>query len=383
MRHKWGLFSLLFFGFIFLLAFSSCDGNIGHKDTPNGGNKNEGNEGNDESIVIDLFESLDGLQDYKAINIDLDYPYLYIACDKEGLLRVDISRSDFPVENVPVLDPDRSIESVWDVDAEGNDIIVAAQWAGIWWSSDSGNTWQESDNEVYGGAPAGIVSRSPHNPGYILSQFWNLGLTVSEDNGKTWIAYQYGINIETDCKIRWNPLVEGEAWIRGNPTSGIGNVETFRVSDYGNTFDFSAFISDIYPELNNYGVVELSYDYTNGDIIYAIFGPHYLSSGVNIYTRSFDGGNNWEEITIGGFTDVDWMGQSIADPGTFYFIRGGDSLYVSNDSLEAVNFLTDISSETGRYQTIWEVKQDLINNRLIVCLNMRVYFIQLDYLSIE
>lgn len=305
-------------------------------------------------------------------NVDLDYPYLYVAGGEDGLWRIDLSDPEFPQEELPLLDSTKGITAIDDIDAEGDDIIAAAGYASMWASDDGGLTWSESYDSALYGWPVRIVSRSPHDPNIIMTRLRKSSHIVSEDNGKTWTDYYNGISHSQLHEIYWNPLVEGEAWIWG--MGDLYYSDLYVVTNNGQEKKENISLRNVvegYQELST--IEDISFDYTDGQIVYIIASYH---EGKRFQLRSEDGGYTWTILPFDTLESIIEIEQNRNDP-SIYYIASWNSVFISTDSFKSTNKLTQVEFKIEN-DWIEELIQDTINNRLIIRTFGAIYILQLE-----
>ncbi len=190
--------------------------------------------------------------------------------------------------------------------------FVAAAAGGVWKTTNGGVTFRPVfDN--YGIASTGDLAIAPSDTNVIY-------LGTGEPNSRNSISPGGGVFKSTDGGMTWtfmglretehigriivHPTNPNVAWVAALGAAWRPNRERglYKTTDGGATWQLKKFIND------TTGFVDVDIHPTNPNILYAasyhrLRGPYFLQSGGrgSALWRSEDGGENWTEVTGGGF----------------------------------------------------------------------------------
>ncbi|MEA3391428.1 MAG: hypothetical protein U9Q91_00455 [Candidatus Marinimicrobia bacterium] len=273
-----------------------------------------------------------------ANEIDLDYPYLYVAAWRDGLWRIYISDDNFDTTNIQVMDPSESFSEVYDVTAEGDDIIVSTL-TRIWRSEDGGNSWVNIGNNAF----LMGIDRFPNQPEKIFyDKYYYPVVYYSEDNGNTWDSTQTDIQT-ADSFIRINPFKEGEAWIYGiRGGTGFGTPYLFCVDSCGKYFKLEVDMqNDLHCEDGLNHVNSIAFDPDEPDNIFLCV----TVPGKTIF-KSTDGGYNWQETLTDSLLIIKMCNDAIISD-KFYALCTDSKLYCVTDNFQIFQLLGEVTYESG------------------------------------
>ncbi|MDD3966374.1 MAG: hypothetical protein WC372_01925 [Candidatus Neomarinimicrobiota bacterium] len=300
---------------------------------------------------------LDG-SDYET---DLDYPYLYIAARTEGLLRIDLSNSNYTIENLPLLDLFENVIPVEYISASGNDIVALSS-DDIWHSSDNGYTWENINHGI--SIPYGLtaLSRSPVESEklFVISQ--GDSMYYSPDNGEHWQAGIYAGH-SSYYNSYWNPYIDGDIWFNGLGQLGwpfFGCVENH--GQLSKVFDQANL-----PEINNCSGMVFSQN--------RIYISNLLQTKSRFY-YSEDGGSSWSEMeqTLDDSTYIDYFIKDQLASGTFYLATSDDNILISSDTLKTFNKVCEFSNNTDD-DFAYKLYHESINNFLIITTTQNNFYL--------
>ncbi len=202
------------------------------------------------------------------------------------------------------------VATVAGVDSQPNVYYFGAVGGGVWKTVNGGNSWQPvSDGQPFGTSSVGAVAVAPSDPNVVYAGMGEYdirgnvshgdGVYKSTDAGKTW--KHIGLeNTRQIARIIINPhnpdlvyvAALGHVWAP-NEERGI-----YRSKDGGKTWE------KIYSRGPKAGAIELVFDPTNANILYAGFWEVYrkpwdLESGGpgSGLFKSTDGGDTWTDLT--------------------------------------------------------------------------------------
>src|SRR5207248_547821 len=202
------------------------------------------------------------------------------------------------------------VDAVAGVDSEPQVYYFGATGGGVWKTTNAGMDWQSlSDGQAFGTGSVGAVAVSQSDPNVLYVGLGETdirgnvshgdGMYKSMDGGKTWKH----IGLESTrhiSRVRIDPknpdvvyvAALGHVW-GPNPERGI-----FRTKDGGKTWE------KIFYRGPKAGAIDLTFDPTNANILYAGFWEVYrkpwdLESGGpgGGLFKSSDQGNTWSELT--------------------------------------------------------------------------------------
>jgi photosystem II stability/assembly factor-like uncharacterized protein len=202
------------------------------------------------------------------------------------------------------------VDAVAGVDSEPQVYYFGATGGGVWKTTNAGMDWQSlSDGQAFGTGSVGAVAVSQSDPNVLYVGLGETdirgnvshgdGMYKSMDGGKTWKH----IGLESTrhiSRVRIDPknpdvvyvAALGHVW-GPNPERGI-----FRTKDGGKTWE------KIFYRGPKAGAIDLTFDPTNANILYAAFWEVYrkpwdLESGGpgGGLFKSTDAGNTWSELT--------------------------------------------------------------------------------------
>lgn len=272
-----------------------------------------------------------------SYNMDIDDPYIYAALSHQGLWRKNFRIDNSGWEYIGFFDTTFSdgIDGARDVDANGNDILVASRLERLWRSLDGGETWfkpapgfinrDDEELRIYN------VERSLKNSDVIYAVENDRRLFSSLDSGYTWkLAYEDFGPIDMS-NIRLNPHKPDEVWTFG---SGGGPEWPSRLigwSYYGSQVKVNVDLGNLLGDSSEDWVFDMSFDSENSEIIYI-----YTTKG---FYKSSDGGLSW--LQSGNNIQFSYFYSFIADPrhSNSFFLSKHDSIFYSNDGLESIQFV--------------------------------------------
>lgn len=301
--------------------------------------------------ILDL-----GGSDYET---DLDYPYLYIAAKAEGLLRIDLSNSNYTIENLPLLDSLQNVIPVEYISANGNDIVALSS-NDIWHSIDNGYTWENINRGI--NIPFGLkaLSRSPVESEKLFMISQGDSMYYSPDNGVHWQAGIYAGH-SSYYNSYWNPYIDGDIWFDGLGQLGwpfYGCVENYgqlsKVFDHANL-----------PEINNYSGFVFSQN--------RIYISNLLQTKSSLY-YSEDGGSSWSEMqqTLDDSTYIDYFIKDQLIPGTFY-LATRNNILISSDTLKTFRNVCEFNNADDDFA--YKLYHETINNFLIITTTQNNFYL--------
>ena len=286
---------------------------------------------------------------------------------------------------------------VSDVEMHSSDIntmYVAASSGGIFKSEDQGHTWfpifdndytlsmgdmaiAETDKNIL------YVGTGEPNGGQGSVTYDGYGMFKSIDEGATWehvgLENAGGIGrVEVDPKNPDRVFVAamGNLFAK-NPQRGI-----YRTTDGGVSWENVLFISD------STGGIDLAINFQNPDTIYAAMWERVRFVDRRTYGgpssslwRSYDGGDNWEELTIGlpsGSIGRIGLGISRSDPNILYAMYCQDNgywddIYKSTDNGDT---WTATNSNAGSSSYNWwfsKIDVDPVNPNIVYSSSFNMY----------
>lgn len=167
-------------------------------------------------------------------------------------------------------------------------IFIGAASGGVWMTSDGGDTWETTTDEL---AVLGItdIYINPDNTGEIIAltgdAYGNstpsIGLIKSEDGGMSWSSMELVFDVEafqTFFKLEVNPANRDIMYVAGN---GI-----YRTEDAGANWE----------KINSQNVSDLVLHPTDPSILYAASNFESNAEEITLY-KSIDGGTTWATVT--------------------------------------------------------------------------------------
>lgn len=273
-----------------------------------------------------------------TVEMDLDYPYLYVAAWTDGLWKINISNDNFTATYIHVVDSFESFSEVYDVTAEGDDIIVSTL-TRIWKSEDGGGNWSNiGNNTLLMG-----IDRFPGQPGTIFyDKYYDPVVYYSEDNGNTWDSTQTDIQT-ADSFIKINPFKDGEAWIYGiRGGTGFGTPYLFSVDSCGKHFKLEVDMqNDLQCEDGLNHVNSIAFDPDNPDNIFLC-----VTNGRKSIYKSTNSGYNWQEISTDTLQIYIMCNDAIISD-KFYVFCTDENLYSVTDNFQTFELLGEIPYGSG------------------------------------
>ncbi|MCH8081203.1 MAG: hypothetical protein IID52_02315 [Proteobacteria bacterium] len=269
-----------------------------------------------------------------------------------------------------------------------NIIFAGSATGGVWRSRDGGMTWQPvfDDMDV---ASIGALAINQQNPDIIWvgsgegnprnSTSIGAGVYKSIDGGDTWIK----VGLENSERINWiqlHPTNPDIAYVAALGTLWGPNQERglFKTTDGGKTWNKILYVDE------NTGATDIKMDPSNPNKLYAAMWefrrwPYFFKSGgpgSSLY-RSYDGGENWIEITEeDGLPGGEWGRASFAiaasNPDKVYLVLETEKNNVaarSDDGGVTWTVTNEEINNTGRPFYYTEIQVDPKNEN-------RVYNIQ-------
>lgn len=303
------------------------------------------------------------------LQMDMDYPYLYVAAFTDGLWRIDISNNEFPLKYLPVPDSANDIYEVDDVAASGDDIIVTT-YRRIWHSVDGGETWINSEDGIEEFYHALSVARFPDIPERIIT---DMGLSTkvywSNNNGIMWHPFDTGIRTDISW-IKCNPYKNGETWIYGSAGEiGFGTPYLYCVEDYGKKLKLEVDMADQFECIEGYQhVTSIDFDQDDSNIVYLS-----VSSSIKSTYKSIDGGYIWRELT----SDTLYVYRFAKDSrytGRFYVVSSCNNIYLSLDTLHTFQWIAGLPEEE---EATMDIEYDIEKENLFIAVENGVYVLAL------
>ncbi len=287
--------------------------------------------------------------------MDLDYPYLYVAAWRDGLWRIDISDDNFDTTYIQVMDPSESFSEVYDVTAEGDDIIVSTL-TRVWRSEDGGNNWT---NIVDNNALLGIDRFTGHPEKIIYDRNSYPFVCYSEDNGDTWDSTQTSFPT-ADSFIRIHPFKEGEAWIYGITGGvGFGNPYLFCVDSCGKHIKLEVdMFNDLYCEDGINHVNSIVFDPDNPENIFLC-----VTVPEKTIFKSENGGFSWQEVFLDTL-EIKIMCNDAFQTDKFYAISYNRKLYCITENFQTYQLLGKLSFSSGEGPL--DIIHDPVRNLLLI-----------------
>lgn len=230
------------------------------------------------------------------------------ASDNAGLTWTNISAT-FPnkVSNDILVDP-----------ADANNIYVATEGDGIYWSADGGNTWNFDGTGAGENGAARCLAINPSDPNQVYAGFLSLALCRSSDAGLTWEFASDGIATLQVDDIEVNPLDAQEILVGFEAENSGG---CYMSSDGGETWDLASSLPGTRFSQVTFGADGVMYAWSNGPTTVAQEGLY----------RSDDSGTTW--VNKGPFvgslfeTQIFALTASSTDPGLI--VIGGNNFGVN------------------------------------------------------
>ena len=242
----------------------------------------------------------------------------------------------------------------------GNDTYVGTDAAGVFKSTDFGDSWFSANNGIYAANTVGI---SFDNEGSIYAACWSNGIYKSTDKGQTWelknvgftTSYIYSI-ISDDNGIllagtdhgAFRSTNKGESWVQITSMFFFGFYKDNLNRIYGLSYG-----SGVYRTTNQ-GSTWTRID--NGFINGYVFG-FAIDSSNNIYAgtrsgyiyKSTNDGSSWSNVYQGGVSNSALSSIAIAPNGTIFATDIKEGLLRSTDSGQNWNLLLADNSSPQAY----------------------------------
>ncbi|MBN2780507.1 MAG: hypothetical protein JXR21_00920 [Candidatus Marinimicrobia bacterium] len=288
--------------------------------------------------------------------MDLDYPYLYIAGWEDGLWKLDISNDNFTKTYIPVLDSIESISRIVDITAEGEDIIINT-FPGLWRSEDRGANWINMGNHLLES-----IDRFPGQSGkLIFDKYGGTAIYYSDNYGTTWDSVETGV-LTAASMIEMNPYREGEAWIFGYMAgTGMGIPYVFCVDSCGQHLKTVVdMVNELFSEDATNHVNSIAFDPDNPDNIFLC-----ITNDRKSIFKSSNGGFNWQEL-LTDTLQINYMCNDAVISDKYYALcydyelHKGE-LYCITDNFQTFQFLGELTfTNTSPLDIIHEPVQNLL-----------------------
>ena len=320
--------------------------------------------------------NLEEIYNGKINDINIDYPYLYIAGYTDGLWRVDISNENYNLTYLPVLDSSNMVTEVDYITAYEKNIIVTT-YTNICKSNDGGKNWEIAEDGLGTLSYIGPITRSEQFPQKIIAFGLDSNVFYSDNNADSWTASpSFPSGFKHWVKI--NPYLEGDLWILAEPSGTItsGN-NSFLVNsnEYGKSIkeiiDVKNLLMDDYNDWAS--VYEIDFDY---------FNKYLLVNGSCSYIfQSSHQESNWKEIynskTDSVFITTIFKHQELED--VFYFsVR--NKVYITDDVFKSFQLIGEIplvENLPNEEQMINRLLIDYNNNNLFIMTLGKIFVISI------
>lgn len=309
--------------------------------------------------------------------MDMDYPYLYVAAYTDGLWRIDISNDDYQLKYLPLLDSTKNITIADYVDAYGNKIIVTTM-NGIWRSIDGGNNWVKAENGIEKINQVAGIGRFPQNPIRIITFGNDSTIFYSDNEAESWQLFYPEIRGNA-ILIKCNTYIEGEAWMVSIPLSGWGYMTCLScINDYGKELKHIVDIDNLLgAESDDFTIAsEIDFDQDN------IFILIHNASNSFVY-KSSDGGYNWLRI-YDSISDSIQISSFVKDPRfqhIFYLTDIENNIYLSKDTFQTFQCIGKFPTKE-KEEFIYRLVYEIEKNRLFAMTGYGLYVISLADLEL-
>lgn len=273
--------------------------------------------------------------------MDLDYPYLYVAAWTGGLWKVDISNNNFTTTYIPVMDSIENINQIDDVTVNSNDIIISTH-TGIWRSIDGGNSWIDIGQNIN---PLSLqdIDRFPNQPEKIIFDMSYHSIVYhSENYGENWDSTQ--TNIQSDNSyIEINPYKNNEAWIHGIRAGvGFGVPYLYCIDSCGKHIKLEIdMLNDLHCEDGLNHVNSIAFDPSEPDKLFLC-----VTNGRRSIYNSSNGGFSWQETSTDTMQIFIMCNDGFSSD-KFYAYCTDNNLYCVTDNFQTFEFLGELSHESG------------------------------------
>ncbi len=264
---------------------------------------------------------------------------------------------------------------------------MGAVGAGVWKTTDAGNTWEPISDDTFGTSSVGAIAVAPSDPNVVyvgmgehairgVMTSHGDGVYRSNDGGKTWMHLGL-VRTRHIARIEVHPNDPELVYVAAQGAAYGENEErgVYRSRDGGSTWEKILYVSEAA------GASELAMDSTNPRILYASFWDHVRkpwtvrSGGEGSgFWKSTDGGDSWEEINAGlpelmGKTAID---VSPANPEIVFAMVEADpggGLYRSENGGASWSLATDLWTLRARPWYYTEVFADPTDENTVYVLN--------------
>jgi photosystem II stability/assembly factor-like uncharacterized protein len=279
------------------------------------------------------------------------------------------------------------------IPSQPNVFFVGINNGGVWKTDDYGRTWKP----IFDDAPTGSIGDiavSPSHPNVIYvgtgeglhrpDLAVGDGIFKSMDGGKTWT--HIGLNdVQQVGRLIVHPTNPDIVIVAGlgHPYGANEMRGVFRTKDGGKTWEKVLYIN------HNTGCIQVEFDPTNPDIIFADMWEHQEGpwenasfSGPNSgLFKSVDGGNAWKKLTQGLPTAEQGLGRigvgiSNNNPKRMYATvdaRQQGGIYRSEDAGESWALIATDRRLWGRGSDFAEIKVDPRNENIVYVGNIAAY----------